>query len=509
MPSLPKGKMINFLNPSDYTKYRLLEMIPGFFVWATFISAIALSFIKPIWVIYFIIIYDLIFLARVIYLQVYLVISFKRFKKAETINWLELVQKNPRWEDIYHLIMLPTYQEGMEVLRTTFESLCRSNYPKQKFIVVFATEEKDKERARENAAIIQREYGNKFFKLLVTEHPSGVPGELPGKGANTAYAGRKAKEFIDDLKLPYENVIVSSFDIDTCVHREYFGYLTNAYLNHPDPTHTSFQPVPLFNNNIWDSPALMRVVANGTTFWLMTEQLRPERLFTFSSHSMSFKALVDVDFWQNDIVTEDSRIFLQCFLEYDGNYKVTPMYIPVSMDTVLGGSLWESLKNQYKQQRRWAWGVEHLPYMIWFFRKNKKIPWSKKFRYIWNLGEGMYSWAVAPILIFLLGRLPLFVASFKQETSAVAQNAPYVLQMLMIAAMVGLILMAAFSTFLLPKRPRQVKKTKIIEMVLQWVLFPFTMVAFGSIPAIDAQTRLMLGKYLGFQVTKKVRKVGN
>lgn len=498
--------MIKFRTPSEYTKYRLLEMIPGSLVWLTFVLAIALSFIKPIWVIYFIIIYDLLFLTRVIYLQAYLIISFKRFKAAEKINWLEHCKKNPNWKSIYHLVMLPTYKEGIEVLRTTFDSLVNTNYPAEKFIVVLATEEKDKELARANAAIIQKEYGDKFFKLLITEHPMNVPGELAGKGANTAYAGRKAKEFIDQQELSYENVIVSSFDVDTCVHHEYFSYLTNAFLNHPNPTHTSFQPVPLFNNNIWDSPALMRVVANGTTFWLMTEQLRPERLFTFSSHSMCFKALVDVDFWQSDIVTEDSRIFLQCFLEYDGDYRVEPMYIPVSMDTVLGGSLWDSLKNQYKQQRRWAWGVEHFPYMVWFFRRNKTIPWRKKFRYIWNLSEGMYSWAVAPILIFLLGRLPLFIAGMKKETSAVVQNAPYLLEMLMIAAMVGLVLMAVFSTFLLPKRPKKVSKTKIVEMILQWILFPVTMIVFGSIPAIDAQTRLLLGKYLGFNVTKKVRK---
>jgi len=88
---------------------------------------------------------------------------------------------------------------------------------------------------------------------------------------------------------------------------------------------------------------------------------------------MPFKALVDVGFWQRDVVSEDSRIFLQCFLKYDGDYRVVPLYVPVSMDAVMAPTWIGSLVNLYKQQRRWAWGVEHFPYLVLNFLANRKI----------------------------------------------------------------------------------------------------------------------------------------
>lgn len=53
---------------------------------------------------------------------------------------------------------------------------------------------------------------------------------------------------------------------------------------------------------------------------------------TFSSHSMSLRMLIDVGYWQKDIVSEDSRIFLQGLVHYHGRYRVTPIQGPARLD---------------------------------------------------------------------------------------------------------------------------------------------------------------------------------
>lgn len=491
---------------SDYRKYRLLEMLPGSLVWITLIGFAAVTFIKPLWMVYFIIAFDLYWTIKVLYVSTFLILAFRKYRNTLNEPWPEKAQALPGYEDIYHVILIPNASEHVDVVETTYASLAKSSFPKERIIIVHAAEERFPESIS-NGEKMRERYANIFHSFLITEHPDGLPNELAGKGANLTWAGKQVKrQVIDQLAIPYEHVIVSVFDVDTCVEPQFFDYLTHTYLSHPNPTHSSYQPIPMFNNNIWDAPAVMRVAAAGTTFWLMAEQARPERLFTFSSHSMPFKAIVDVGWWETDIVSDDSRIFLQCFLKYDGDYEVTPLYMPVYMDTVLSDTWWKSLQNLYKQQRRWAWGSENIPYMVWHFSKNKTIPLKKKLFHIFNQIEGMWSWGTASIMIFLGGYLPLWLATPDDAVTVIAQNAPNVLQLILTVANIGIILSVVLGTLILPKRPQHHRPRKYAMMILQWLLLPVSMIIFGSVPAIESQTRLMLGKYLGFYVTDKTRK---
>jgi cellulose synthase/poly-beta-1,6-N-acetylglucosamine synthase-like glycosyltransferase len=494
------------LTGRDRLVYRLLEMIPAILAVGTIVLTIILSRFLPVYASIFIIIFDLYWLLKTIYLSAYLRHNWKRTKHNLKLNWMEMLE-HLKYEHIYHMIILPFYSESKEVIEQGIKSLLDAQYDHSKLIVVLAAEEKRGNEALEIGEEMKQKYGNKFGHMILTVHPQGQPGEMAGKGSNISFASKLVKEkILDTNKIPSEDVIVSAFDIDTIVYPQYFLCLTWYFLTTEDPHNASYQPVPFFNNNIWDAPALSRVVAGSGTFWQMIQQERPEKLATFSSHAISFKTLEEVGYWQKNMVSEDSRIFWNALMAKDGNYRVVPISYPVSMDANLAPTFWQTMKNIYKQQRRWMWGVENVPYVIFNFIKNKKIPLSKKIRFTLIQIEGFWSMATNPLMILLLGWLPLILGGREFNNTILSYNLPIITRNLMILAMSGLVISAIIFFSFLPQPKTKVGKFTTIYMFLQWLFIPLTIVIFGAIPALDAQIRLFLGKYLGFWVTPKHRK---
>ena len=110
-----------------------------------------------------------------------------------------------------------------------------------------------------------------------------------------------------------------------------------------------------------------------------------------------------------------------------------------------------------------------------------------------------------PLILFAIGWLPIFVGGSAFNATVLSYNLPLIAKSFLTAAMFGLIVSAAICMYLIPERPSHVRKTRSYLMVLQWILVPATMVIFSSIPGLESQIRLLIGRYLGFWVTPKTR----
>lgn len=499
------SKIDDLKNPKEKLLYRFLEIFPGFLSWGTLITVLLLSWLAPVVVAIFIILFSFYWLLKIGYLSLHQIASFRRIRKNVATNWLEKLENLGDWRKIYHLIILPMYKEKKEIVEASCQSLAESDYPKDRMIVVLATEERAGIKIQEMAEEIQKKFSKKFLKFLVTTHPKNISGEVAGKGSNTAWAVKAITEkIIKPLNLKKDDVLVSTFDIDTKPYPRYFSCLTFHYLTINDPHKCSYQPIPVYNNNIWSAPAFSRVVATSGTFWQMMQQERPDMLVTYSSHSTPFKVLEEVGYPDN-VVSDDSRIFWKSYFFYNGDYRVVPLHYPVSMDAVLAKNLPRTAINQYKQQRRWAWGCSDIPFILFGFLKNKKIPISKKINHSLNILDGFWSWATASFLIFFLGWLPLILGGEKFNVTLLSYNLPRTTRNIMTISMIGMIVSCMISLLMLPPRPKKRGRLANLSMVLQWILLPFILIIFGGIPALDAQTRLVMGKHLEFWVTEKTR----
>ena len=494
------------LSGKDYVLFRFLEMAPGLLAWLTLSGMVLASWLAPVGAAIFIILFDLYWLVKTVYLSLHLRGNWRRMKHHMRLNWRDRLQ-NLKWDHVWQIVILPFYNEPFEVIESSVAALAGADWPKERMVVALAGEKRGGKEARETSKRVFEKYRSKFPHLIITEHPADLEGELPGKGSNETWAVRKAEEYMRQVGVPPEHVLVSSFDIDTQAAPQYFLVLAYHFLTEENPHRASYQPVPLYNNNIWHAPAFSRVVAHSGTFWQMMQQERPERLATFSSHSMSLKALIEMDFWQKNIVSEDSRIFWNALLFYKGDYRSVPISYPVYMDANVGRNFWETAQNVYRQQRRWAWGAENFPYALFGFIKIPAIPFKKKFYFSLVMLEGLWSWATNALLMFFLGWLPLTLGGDVFNATLLSYNLPRATRLIMTFAMVGILTSIVVSTSFLPPRPEGMARRRYFYMAIQWLLMPITLIVFGAIPALEAETRLLLGGRfrLGFWVTPKFR----
>jgi len=552
-------------DPKERRWQRAFEMLPGILTWSTLIGMFVFSIFLPVWAALFIIFYDIYWLHRTVYIASYSILAYRKMSRWKKVDWLyrlknvnnivelrkeikcelkelgekiktEKLTKEERedakkaikehsnflkrlkvdyknrkhfidWRSIYHVVMLPTAGESAETIEPAIESLDKACYPNSKIIVLLATEEREDPKSRkEKVKILKNKFGETFYDFIVTVHEV-KEGELKCKASNTTYAAKKLKKYLEDKKIPLENVILSNFDCDTQIHPQYLAALSYEYVVSPNRLQQAYQPLPMYHNNLWDTIAPVRIIVTGSSFWHMVESMRPEHMVTFSSHSEPFKTIVDINYWPVNVISEDSVIFWKAYDYFSGDYEVKPIYLPVSLDAVLSDSYFGTIANQYKQKRRWAYGIENLAMLVRAFKDNKKIPLFKKLKHSWTMLEGHHSWATSPFILALLGWLPLIFGGDAFKEMVLAHNLPYITRTLMTMALVGLTISMFLSFLIMPTRPKKYSRRKYFAMLFQWILAPFIAPILGAAPAVDAQTRHLFGKYFGeFWVTPKKTK---
>ena len=522
--------------------YRFLEMLPAIISYGAIITLVVLSLVNPLLAAIYLLLIILTMLVKVVGITTHMIVGRSRMDQASQVDWrsrledledphaaysrlygststhigheqhlenLRLMSASepgffPKPSQIYNVVIMPAYNEPLEVIQPAVQAVLDTTYDKKHLIVIFAYEERGGAGIKKTAETLKKRYQSKFHSFHIVEHPKDLPNEVIGKGGNITHAGRWLKGYLEEQNIAFSDVIVTTMDCDNKPHRTYFDYLTYEYIAREDRKHLSYQPVCLFTNNIWDVPAPMRVVATGNSFWNIISSMRPHTLRNFASHAQPMDALVEMDFWSVRTIVEDGHQYWRSYFYFGGNYEVVPLHVPIYQDAVLSGTYVKTLKAQFIQLRRWAYGASDVPYVgVRVFSSQRNVPFWAGFTRFVRLLDGHITLACVSILVAFGGWIPLLLNGEAARSMAV-HELPDTISILQRVAMIGLVAMVFTSFKLLPPRPARYKRSRSVIMVLQWVLMPVTAIVYSSAAAFYSQTRLFFGKYLDkFDVTEK------
>ena len=535
-------------------------MIPGLVTWLLILALVPLAIRWPAVLGVFVLCFDFYWMYRAIILAVSVAISFRRIRRVVAIDWrqrafslsdpqkrceeladliervrvrvgelaaagnksaahggrrelhrlieeqhslerlLSLDEPFPDPRQIWQVALVPTYTEPYDKLYQTVKALADSDYPSDMRMVAIITRETDLQ-GRENVAKLRDIFGSQFLHFFHILDPL-EPGVVVGKSSAMAYGGRWLYRELTGLGFDPTHVIVTDLDSDYRVHKQYFGYLTYKFVTDRDRLRRLYQPVPMFHNNLWQCPLPVRLVAVSSTHIQMWRHLTPERLVSFSSYAVSLQTIHDVDYWATDAIPEDSRFYWKSFFRYSGQFRAEPLFMPIYGDAVRARSYPRSLMQQYTQIRRWAWGVTDIPFFIDNALSHNEIPLRERISRLFDLWLDHINWAIAPFIMLLGATLPVALnRTFAAATFG--QQLPLYAAWLLTGAMGSLLVLVFIEDQLAPARPAEWGIRMRIVSRLQWVCLPVVGVIFTNLPALDAQTRLLTGRYLEYRVTEK------
>ena len=544
-------------------KYRMLEILPGALSYTMILLLFVLSFISPIVGSYYLLLIIATTLVKAVGVVYRTVQGYNATKRADKVDWhkrladledphgsyekLMLVKSRefefdehvenlkmisvgkdlvisekelddngktpkivfPKPNEIYHAVIMVAYNEGLDTLIPTVEAVKKSSFPNERTIFVFGYEERGGEAMRENAKILTEKFKDDFCQFIPVMHPKDLKDEIQGKGPNLNYAAGELVNYVKKAKIPIENVIVTSLDSDNKMSKWYLDYVAYQFIVHPNRQKLSYQPVSLFTNNIWDAPAPMRIIAISNSFFNIISSMRSHTLKNFASHSQPLLALSQMGFWSKKTIVEDGHQYWRSLFYFHGDYEVLPIHVAIYQDAVIEETFLKTLKAQFIQLRRWDYGASDVAYVgVRLFSKDRKsigkMSFMPLFAKFMRLLEGHVTLAAISPMVAFGGWVPKLLNARSKDL--LVFNLPNTISLIQIFASVGLMTTILFSLKMLPPRPKNIRKPKIV-MILQWILMPVVAIVYQSFTAFYSQTRLMTGNYMEkFDVTKKVVK---
>jgi hypothetical protein len=153
--------------------------------------------------------------------------------------------------------------------------------------------------------------------------------------------------------------------------------------------------------------------------------------------------------------------------------------------------------------KRWAWGITDIPYVLKRLFKHPEIPLMLRLRRFSNLALNHLNWIFLPIMLMFGAWLPVWT-SVDFSLTDLGQNLTFYSGWILTATLSTTIALIVMEHMILPPKPDGWRRWRRSIVYLQSFSYPIVGLVLSVLPALEAHTRLLLGKYLEYRVTEKV-----
>lgn len=482
--------------------YKVTEKLLPIVVWLIITMPLWLSPFHPAVASYLILGYFVYFLYKAIKTVYYGVLSLNLMNKAERTDWLKLLKKQEGYQDYEHYILIVNYKESLTKLSHSLDAIKAQKYDLKKIHIVLGMEKREGEDAKKRAIEAEKKYGKVFGSVTSTFHIM-KPNEVVGKASNAAFAARWISKDIRKRKIDCKKACVTVCDADSVLPDNYLACFTYKYMLDPDSHYRFFSAPVLLYNNFWKLPFPVRMQMTLSSVARLSYLSQDEELIQISTYSTNMWMLEKIGYWDVDIIPEDWHIWMQAFYTLGEKVKAVPIYLPIVRDGVLGPTLRKTLRTRYEQEKRWAWGASDVPYAVARFFMSKHVDFWARLRRTIFIAEVHLMWPTAFFILTISASIPTLVNPTFERT-VLGFLLPKLASFILTSASI-LLIAAVYFDYNLRKRININTSWRQVPMLfIQWYFLPVVSFLFSSLPALEAHTRLLLGKKLEYRVTEKV-----
>ncbi len=506
---------------------RVLDGIPGFIAWLVLLLSLASAIAFPLTLMLTAALVALYLALRFLLAGIANSMGNRKIKTWERIDWhqkyLEIEDEaGVDWDDVQHLVIIPNYDESLDILTRTLEQLSIQRDAKSQISIILAMEASEANSVRK-AQYLQRRFDKYFANVYYTVHPRGLIGEMQCKSANLAWAMKwYFDRIVNEQDIDIDNFVVTTMDADTRWHKNHFAALSYHFVASKDRHRTFWQAPIRYHGNIWQVNPLMRIINTYATAFEMAYLAAPWWMaMPMSSYSLSLRLLEQSGNWDTDVIADEWHMLIKAYFATGGKVLLQHIFLPFLADSTTGTNIFSSIRNRYSQTLRHAWGSKEVGYMLAKLIENPHVASFNSFKLLFRIAHDILLAGAGWIILTVGSQMPVF---FHPEIAPVqldgliasADKLAYVADGLsqshaawMLLALSGITMLILVIIFQIQDyriRPRRVTPYTFSESLQELLSIPFMLVLtllVVALPTLVAQTRLLLGIPLQFIVTDK------